>query len=193
MPIRPFLDGHRFDAETTRLMGIARKTVVAALHTRADVKPPRSPYHHRSGENRRERPQASLRGGPESRAVYPIVNAPTPFRLTLHRRCCRIHELQPVRGGAGPVARSQPLRDNPIPIGRQHRPRSARVLVQRTPASKSAMIHKGIEFAIRAGGCVVSGCVVPSPFVPSTAATREITLSTAVRPVRSQRHRQRAP
>jgi hypothetical protein len=56
------------------------------------------------------------------------------------------------------------------------------VLVQRTPASKSAMIHKGIEFAIRAGGCVVSGCVVPSPFVPSTAATREITLSTAVRP-----------
>jgi hypothetical protein len=126
MPIRPFLDGHRFDAETTRLMGIARKTVVAALHTRADLKPPRSPYHHRSGENRRERPQASLRGGPESRAVYPIVNAPTPFRLTLHRRCCRIHELQPVRGGAGPVARSQPLRDNPIPIGRQHRPRSAR-------------------------------------------------------------------
>jgi hypothetical protein len=32
MPIRPYLDGHRFDAETTRLMGIAFETVIAALH-----------------------------------------------------------------------------------------------------------------------------------------------------------------
>ena len=31
MPIRPYLDGHRFDAETTRLMGIAFETAVVAL------------------------------------------------------------------------------------------------------------------------------------------------------------------
>jgi hypothetical protein len=31
MPIRPYLEGHRFDAETTRLMGIAFETAVATL------------------------------------------------------------------------------------------------------------------------------------------------------------------
>ena len=42
MPIQPYLDAHRFDAETTRLMGIAFETAVAALHTRAEnVDPPR--------------------------------------------------------------------------------------------------------------------------------------------------------
>jgi hypothetical protein len=31
MPIRPYLDKHRFDAETTRLMGIAFETAIVAL------------------------------------------------------------------------------------------------------------------------------------------------------------------
>ena len=41
MPIGPYLEGHRFDAETTRLMGIAFETAVAALHSQGDVEPPR--------------------------------------------------------------------------------------------------------------------------------------------------------
>jgi hypothetical protein len=41
MPIRPYLDGHRFDAETTRLMGVAFETAVQALHNRGVVDPPR--------------------------------------------------------------------------------------------------------------------------------------------------------
>jgi hypothetical protein len=37
MPIRPFLDGHRFDPETARLMGIAFETARAAVNRRADL------------------------------------------------------------------------------------------------------------------------------------------------------------
>ena len=32
MPIREFLDGHRFDPETTRVMGVAFEILCAALH-----------------------------------------------------------------------------------------------------------------------------------------------------------------
>jgi hypothetical protein len=31
MPIRPFLDGHRFDPQTTRIMGVAFETARIAL------------------------------------------------------------------------------------------------------------------------------------------------------------------
>jgi hypothetical protein len=41
MPIRPYLDGHRFDAETTRLMGIAFETAIQALRCREVLDPPR--------------------------------------------------------------------------------------------------------------------------------------------------------
>ena len=41
MPIRPYLDGHRFDAETTRLRGIAFETAIQALHNWGVVDPPR--------------------------------------------------------------------------------------------------------------------------------------------------------
>jgi len=41
MPIRPYLDGQRFDAETTRLMGLAFETAIQALHNRGDLDPPR--------------------------------------------------------------------------------------------------------------------------------------------------------
>ena len=41
MPIRPYLDGQRFDAETTRLMGIAFETAIQALHNRGVLDPPR--------------------------------------------------------------------------------------------------------------------------------------------------------
>jgi hypothetical protein len=40
MPIRPYLDGHRFDDETTRLMGIAFETAVAAVRQRDGVDDP---------------------------------------------------------------------------------------------------------------------------------------------------------
>ena len=41
MPIRPYLEGQRFDAETTRLMGIAFETAIQALHNRGVIDPPR--------------------------------------------------------------------------------------------------------------------------------------------------------
>jgi len=37
MPIRPFLDGHKFDPETARLMGIAFETARAAVNRRANL------------------------------------------------------------------------------------------------------------------------------------------------------------
>ena len=69
MPIGPYLEGHRFDAETTRLMGIAFETAVAALHSQGDVEPPRDTIARiiidlaKTGERD---PRASMRGGPES-------------------------------------------------------------------------------------------------------------------------------
>ena len=42
MPIRAYLEGHRFDAETTRLMGIAFEMALVALqHTEGIVNPTR--------------------------------------------------------------------------------------------------------------------------------------------------------
>jgi hypothetical protein len=41
MPIRPYLDGQRFDAETTRLTGLAFETAIQALRNWGDVDPPR--------------------------------------------------------------------------------------------------------------------------------------------------------
>jgi hypothetical protein len=41
MPIRAYLDKHRFDAETTRLLGIAFETTVAALRQTGIADPPR--------------------------------------------------------------------------------------------------------------------------------------------------------
>jgi hypothetical protein len=41
MPIRPYLDGQRFDAETTRLMGLAFETAIQALRAWDLVDPPR--------------------------------------------------------------------------------------------------------------------------------------------------------
>jgi hypothetical protein len=41
MPMRPYLDGQRFDAETTRLMGIAFETAIQALRNRSVIEPPR--------------------------------------------------------------------------------------------------------------------------------------------------------
>ena len=37
MPIRPFLDGHRFDPETVRLMGIAFEMARVAITRQADL------------------------------------------------------------------------------------------------------------------------------------------------------------
>jgi hypothetical protein len=41
MPIRPYLDGERFDVETTRLMGIAFETAIQALRNWGVLDPPR--------------------------------------------------------------------------------------------------------------------------------------------------------
>jgi hypothetical protein len=41
MPIRVYLDGHKFDAETTRLMGIAFETAIQTLHNWGVLDPPR--------------------------------------------------------------------------------------------------------------------------------------------------------
>ena len=41
MPIRNYLDGERFDPETTRLLGIAFEFAIQALHNRGVVDPPR--------------------------------------------------------------------------------------------------------------------------------------------------------
>ena len=37
MPIRPFLSGHTFDPETSRLMGVAFETACAAVNRPADL------------------------------------------------------------------------------------------------------------------------------------------------------------
>jgi hypothetical protein len=82
MPIRRYLDGHRFDAEITRLLGIAFETVVAALHTRGDVEPPRDTIARiiidlaKTGERDPERLcEAALKAIPE----YSIVDGPNPL------------------------------------------------------------------------------------------------------------------
>jgi hypothetical protein len=41
MPIRIYLDGHRFPPETIRLMGIAFETAIQALHNCGVIDPPR--------------------------------------------------------------------------------------------------------------------------------------------------------
>src|SRR3954451_19162357 len=41
MPIRQYLDGERFDSETTRLLGIAFEFAIQALHNWGVVEPPR--------------------------------------------------------------------------------------------------------------------------------------------------------
>ena len=41
MPIRQYLDGQRFDPETTRLLGIAFEFAIQALHNWGVVDPPR--------------------------------------------------------------------------------------------------------------------------------------------------------
>jgi hypothetical protein len=41
MPIRQYLDGERFDPETTRLLGIAFEFAIQALHNWGVVDPPR--------------------------------------------------------------------------------------------------------------------------------------------------------
>jgi hypothetical protein len=42
MPIREYLDGERFDPETTRLLGIALETAIQALHYWGVDDPPRA-------------------------------------------------------------------------------------------------------------------------------------------------------
>jgi hypothetical protein len=37
MPIRSYLDGYRFDAETTRIMGVAFETARIALRPRIEI------------------------------------------------------------------------------------------------------------------------------------------------------------
>jgi hypothetical protein len=76
MPIRPYLDGHRFDAKTTRLMGIAFEMALVALQ-RADgiFNPSRNAVAQKiiklakAGERDPER-----------------LRTPILFRLTSHRR-----------------------------------------------------------------------------------------------------------
>ena len=41
MPIRQYLDGERFDPETTRLLGIAFEFAIQALHNWGVIEPPR--------------------------------------------------------------------------------------------------------------------------------------------------------
>jgi hypothetical protein len=61
MPIRPYLDGQRFDAETTRLMGLAFETAIQALRNRGVLDPPREAIakavidHAKGGERDPER------------------------------------------------------------------------------------------------------------------------------------------
>ena len=82
MPIRPYLEGHKFDAEITRVMGIAFETAVAALHGQGDVEPPRDTIARtiidlaKTGERDPERLcEAALNAVPVDR----IVNAPNPL------------------------------------------------------------------------------------------------------------------
>ena len=82
MPIRAYLNGQRFDAETTRLLGVAFETVVAALHTQGDVEPLRETIARiiidlaKTGERDPERLcEAALKAVP----VDSNVNAPNPL------------------------------------------------------------------------------------------------------------------
>ena len=65
MPIRHYLDGERFDPETTRLLGIAFETAIQALRNRGVVDPPREAIARAIIERQLGRPQADA--GPRRR------------------------------------------------------------------------------------------------------------------------------
>jgi hypothetical protein len=56
MPIRPYLDGHKFDGETIRQMGIAFEMALASLRPTPDWNDPiragACAAHHRTCESR---------------------------------------------------------------------------------------------------------------------------------------------
>ena len=47
MPIRQYLEGHRFDAETVRLMGVAFAMAVVTLQQRRRIDPLRDSVAHK--------------------------------------------------------------------------------------------------------------------------------------------------
>jgi hypothetical protein len=80
MPLRQYLEGERFDPETTRLLGIAFETAIQALHNWGVVDPPREAVARaiigfaKAGERDPERLcDLALEG-----ASRPIISDPTP-------------------------------------------------------------------------------------------------------------------
>jgi hypothetical protein len=83
MPLRQYLDGERFDPETTRLMGIAFETALQALHYWEVIDPPREAIARaiigfaKAGERDPER----LCDLALEACAKPIISDPIPFPL----------------------------------------------------------------------------------------------------------------
>jgi hypothetical protein len=81
MPIRLYLDGERFDSETTRLLGIAFETAIQALHNWGVDDPPRDAIARviigfaKAGERDPER----LCDLALEACAKPIISDPTPL------------------------------------------------------------------------------------------------------------------
>ena len=81
MPIRHYLEGERFDSETTCLLGIVFETAIQALHNRGVVDPPREAIARaiigfaKAGERDPERLcDLALEAGSK-----PIISDPSPL------------------------------------------------------------------------------------------------------------------
>ena len=103
MPIRPYLEGHRFDSETVRLMGIAFEMGLVVLQrTEGIVNPTRDALAKKIIELAKagER-QPGVCVMPPCRPCGKRLSAtPILLRLPFHCRCLRVFELQPVRRAA---------------------------------------------------------------------------------------------
>jgi hypothetical protein len=96
MPIRQYLQGHRVDPETARLLGVAFEMALVTLKQRREIDPLRDAVARKiielaeTGERDPERLcDAALK------ACQPAIVA-DPNALPPHRRYCRTLELKPV-------------------------------------------------------------------------------------------------
>ena len=82
MPIRQYLDGERFDPETTRLLGIAFEFAIQALHNWGLVDPPREAIARAiiGFANAGERDPERLCDLALEACAKPLVTDPNPLR-----------------------------------------------------------------------------------------------------------------
>ena len=96
MPMRQHLQGHGFDPETARLLGLAFEMALVALqHADRVVSPTRDAVAQKIIELAKagERDPGRLCDAALEACLQAIVTDPVLFRLPLHRRCIQILNL----------------------------------------------------------------------------------------------------